>query len=67
MRINLTAYMDRGTDGVEGSVTLDREDVEDLTSLAQAINDWVAGMGFSYVEDVAFAKDDGTMVWGETL
>ena len=67
MRIDLNAYMDKEDDGLSGSVSVSREDVGDLTAVAQAVKDWLLGMGFDYVDDVGFSKDDGTMVWGENL
>ena len=67
MRINLSAYMDNEDDGYSGSVDLSRDGVEDLTTIAQVMKDWLLALGFTYVDDVGISKDDGTMVWGENL
>ena len=39
-------------------------DIDDLYSLGQAYGDFTRSIGFNYVEDVAFEKDDGQMVFG---
>jgi hypothetical protein len=67
MRIDLSTYMDNDQDGFSGNVNVSRDDVEDLTTIAQVIKDWLMAMGFTYVDDVGISKDDGTMVWGENL
>ena len=50
--------------GYDGSVFHLREDIEDLTQLADFLGDAVRGAGFSYVTAVAFERADGEMVWG---
>lgn len=67
MRVNLSAYLERDEDGYTGNVSVDREDVDDLTTMAQVVKDFLLGLGFSYVDDVGFSKSDGTMVWGENF
>ena len=67
MRVNLNAYLERDEDGYTGNVSVDREDVDDLTTMAQVVKDFLLGLGFSYVDDVGFSKSDGTMVWGENF
>jgi hypothetical protein len=49
----------------EGSLSVSRDDVEDLYALAQFVTQCVQGAGFNYVTDVGFEKDDGNIVFGE--
>ena len=51
--------------GYDGEVLHTRADIEDLTQLANFLSDAVRGAGFSYVNTVAFEKDDGDMVFGD--
>jgi|TARA_R110000822_G_scaffold186425_2_gene325460 hypothetical protein len=51
-------------DGFYGTTTLVRHDVDDLHALAQVYADAARAGGFTYVENVAFEKDDGQMVFG---
>ena len=67
MRIDFEAYFDKEDDGIGGSVRVSRDDIVNLEDVANAMKDFLLGAGFSYVADVGFAKDDGNMVWGETL
>jgi hypothetical protein len=50
--------------GYDGQVLHVREDIQDLMQLADFLGDAVRGAGFSYVNGVAFERDDGEMVWG---
>jgi hypothetical protein len=67
MLINIEAHYDKEWDGLEGSVRISRDNVETLQDIANAVKSFLLGAGFTYVEDVGFSKDDGSMVWGETL
>ena len=64
MKIVLTAIFDSEDDGVVGTDTITREDVDDLHSLAQAVGDFTRSCGYTYVNDVGFEKDDGSMAFG---
>ena len=64
MKIVLTAIFDSEDDGVVGTATITREDVDDLHSLAQAVGDFTRSCGNTYVNDVGFEKDDGSMTFG---
>ena len=64
MKIVLTAIFDSEDDGVVGTATITREDVDDLHSLAQAVGDFARSCGYTYVNDVGFEKDDGSMTFG---
>ena len=64
MQLTMTVKNDKEEDGFTGSVTMVRSDIDDLYSLGRAYGDFTRSIGFSYVEDVAFEKDDGQMVFG---
>ena len=65
MRVNIDFYFDKEDDGVEGSSSSTRDGVDDLYTMSQFLTDAMRGAGFSYVTDVGFEKDDGTVVFGE--
>lgn len=65
MRVSIDFYFDKEDDGVSGSCNTTRDDVGDLYSLAQLLTDAVRGAGFSYVKDVGFEKEDGSITFGE--
>ena len=67
MRMDFEAYMEKEEDGVSGSVRLSRDDVYDLTSVAQAFTDFLTGCGYDYVTDVAICVDNDQMHWGKSL
>ena len=64
MTVVLPAIFDSEDDGVVGTSTITREDVDDLHSLAQAVGDFTRSCGYTYVNDVGFEKDDGSMTFG---
>lgn len=64
MKVVLTATFDVDPDGVEGTTTLTRSDVDDLHSLAQVVGDFARSCGYTYVNDVGFEDDDGSMTFG---
>ena len=64
MKVILTAIFESEDDGVVGSSTITRHDVDDLHSLAQVVGDFTRSCGFTYVNDVGFEKDDGSMTFG---
>lgn len=64
MRVSILFEECKEDVGYDGSVFHLREDIEDLTQLADFLGDAVRGAGFSYVNGVAFERDDGEMVWG---
>jgi len=65
MRVSIDFYFDKDEDGVEGSSSATRDGVDDLYTMSQFLTDAMRGAGFSYVTDVGFEKDDGTVVFGE--
>jgi hypothetical protein len=64
MRIEITAYNDKEEDGFDGQFSSYRDDVEDLQTFAQQLTDFARGIGFSYVVNVGFEKDDGAVTFG---
>lgn len=64
MKVVLTAIFDSEDDGVVGSATIARSDVNDLHSLAQVVGDFARSCGYTYVNDVGFEDDDGSMTFG---
>jgi hypothetical protein len=64
MKVSILFEYDPEEVGYNGSVFLTRECVGDLNGLAQLFADAARASGFTYVEDVAFEKDDGSIVWG---
>tara|TARA_R110000772_G_scaffold34193_2_gene83077 strand:- start:667 stop:867 length:201 start_codon:yes stop_codon:yes gene_type:complete len=64
MRVTIEFESTGEEDGFYGTTTLIRHDIDDLHALAQAFADAARSGGFTYVEDVAFEKDDGQMVFG---
>lgn len=65
MKVILSAVMEQEEDGVEGLITVERSGVEDLHSLAQVVGVFARASGFTYVSDVGFEKEDGSMSFGE--
>lgn len=65
MRVNIDFQFDREFDGYEGSASASRDNIEDLYTMAQFLTDAMKGAGFTYVVDVGFEKDDGSIVFGE--
>lgn len=50
--------------GFDGQILHIRDDIENLMQLADFLTDAVRGAGFSYVKNVGFEKDDGSMTYG---
>ena len=64
MQVSITFTSTSEHDGFVGHTTVVRDDVEDLYDLSRAYADAARAGGFTYVEDVAFEKDDGSMLFG---
>ena len=64
MQVTVTFTADSEDDGFDGSTTVVRGNIEDLYGLGQAFADAARSAGYTYVEDVAFEKTDGQMVFG---
>lgn len=67
MKISVMVEHRQEDDGYTGETLFVREGVEDLTDLAQFLNNVVNGIGYNYVEDVCFLTDGGTEWWGYKL
>lgn len=61
MQVSITFTADSQEDGFDGSTTVVRGSIDDLYGLGQAFGDAARAAGYTYVTDVAFEKDDGTM------
>ena len=64
MKVTVRFDMDPEEVGYAGTTSVQRENVSDLVALAQVFADAARASGFTYVEDVAFEKDCGTVTWG---
>jgi hypothetical protein len=65
VRVSIDFQYDKEDDGYDGSSSASRDGVLDLHTMAQFLTDAMKGAGFSYVVDVGFEKDDGSIVFGE--
>tara|TARA_R110000744_G_scaffold358222_1_gene465280 strand:+ start:331 stop:531 length:201 start_codon:yes stop_codon:yes gene_type:complete len=65
MQVSIKFTSTTEEDGFMGSTTLVRDDMDDLQSLAAVFADAARAGGFTYVESVAFEKDDGQMVFSD--
>ena len=65
MQVEITFTADSEDDGFDGSTTVVRGNIDDLYDLGNALSHAVRAAGFTYVDNVAFEKDDGTMVFGD--
>ena len=64
MQVSITFTTDSEDDGFDGSTTVVRGNIDDLYGLGQAFAGATRAGGFTYVEDVAFEIDDGSMIFG---
>lgn len=64
MRIEITSHFDKEDDGFDGVLTYSRDNVDDLYTLAQYLADFTRGVGYDYVVNVGFEKDDGSVLFG---
>tara|TARA_R110002126_G_scaffold173676_4_gene322290 strand:+ start:63 stop:263 length:201 start_codon:yes stop_codon:yes gene_type:complete len=65
MQVSITFTATSVDDGFEGSTTVVRDGIDDLYGLGKAYADAARAGGYTYVEDVAFEKEDGQMVFGD--
>ena len=65
MQVSITFTPDCEDDGFDGSTTVLRGGIDDLYGLGYAFADAARAAGYTYVQDVAFEKDDGSMVFSE--
>lgn len=65
MKITITFENDSEEDGFEGKTSIERYGIDDLYALAHVYAEATRSAGFTYVEAVAFEKDDGKIVFGD--
>lgn len=65
MRITLDAYFDKEDDGFSGSVSMTRDEVDDMYGLLNLFQEYANALGFTYIKSVGFEKDDETIVWSD--
>lgn len=63
MRVSISFEMEQDVDGVTGSVSIEREEVDSLYDLLHLYNDATLAAGYPYVESIGAQKDDGESVW----
>jgi len=65
MKVEIKFTSESEDDGFEGSTTVVRGNIVDLYGLGQAYADATRAAGFTYVNNVGFEKDDGSMVFSD--
>jgi len=65
MKINITFTMDEEDYGKDVITTATSEGIDDLYDVSNFLTMAMNGAGFSYVTNVGFEKDDGTVVFGD--
>jgi len=65
MRIKFIAMWDEEEDGVGGSVSMIRENVDDLYSLLNAYQAFTVSTGFTYSEAIGCNNGTGDTLWSD--
>ena len=63
MQVEITFVMDKEEYGVQGSVTLERQEVDSLHDLLHLYHDACIASGYTYVEAIGAHKKGGEMAW----
>jgi hypothetical protein len=63
MKVEIYFTMDKEEDGIEGTVSLTREDVDSLQDLLYFYQDAAIASGYTYVQSIGAHKDSGDAVW----
>lgn len=63
MQVQISFVMDKDEDGVTGSVTIDRQEVDSLHDLLHLYHDACLAAGYSYVESIGAHKEGGDYSW----
>ena len=63
MKVEIYFTMDKEEDGIEGTVSLTRENVDSLHDLLYLYQDAAIASGYTYVESIGAHKDSGDAVW----
>lgn len=64
MKVHITFEFEDEVDGVGGDLSYSREGIDDLYGLAHFFAFATRAAGFTYVENVGFEKEDGTVTFG---
>jgi|DEB0MinimDraft_3_1074331.scaffolds.fasta_scaffold769225_1 hypothetical protein len=63
MRVTINFEFDLEDDGIEGSVQVDRYNVDTLEDLMYAYQSGTVAAGYTYSEAIGCLKEDGNKVW----
>jgi hypothetical protein len=63
MQVEISFVMDKDEDGVAGSVTIERSEVDSLNDLLHLYHDACLAAGYTYVESIGAHKEGGEYDW----
>jgi hypothetical protein len=63
MRVTINFEFDLEDDGIEGSVQIDRYNVDTLEDLMYTYQAGTVASGYTYSEAIGCHKDDGNVTW----
>jgi len=63
MQVEIFFTMDKEEDGMEGTVSLSRENVDNLEDLLYFYQDAGIASGYTYITSIGAHKDSGEIVW----
>jgi len=63
MRVSIDFYMDKEEDGMSGSVSLNRDEINTLEDLLYMFQDAAIASGYTYVQSIGATKSGGEEVW----
>ena len=63
MQVEISFVMDKDEDGVTGSVTIERSEVDNLNDLLHLYHDACLAAGYTYVESIGAHKEGGDYDW----
>ena len=63
MQVEISFVMDKDEDGVTGSVTIERSEVDSLNDLLHLYHDACLAAGYTYVESIGAHKEGGSCDW----
>lgn len=64
MKMTIIFELNEEEDGVAGELIYTKSGIDDLHSLAHGYAFATRGVGYTYVENVGFEKEDGTVIFG---
>lgn len=65
MKLTITFEQDINEDGIDGSASIVRNDVQTVEDILSAFSYAFRSAGFTYVERVGVGMKDGKSVWSE--